>query len=319
MDQNAGSPSPLLDQLSQNYSALRELESKEFPVPAQTVVMAVANQKGGVGKTTTAVNIAAAFALGGLNVLVVDGDPQGNASTALGVAHSPGTPSTYEVLVNEKGLSDVIQSCPDVPNLWVCPATIDLAGVEVELVDEPERASFLKQAIDELLDQARRGEFPKPDVVVIDCPPSLGLLTLNAFVASTELLIPVQAEYYALEGLSLLLSTVGRIRQEMNPSLQEPTLLVTMLDSRTNLGADVAEEVRNHFGDQVVEAVIPRLVRISEAPSFGQTILTYDPKGGGAIAYRQVGLEFASRLAHRYGQATTGHSNEDVDGGKDGD
>ncbi len=319
MDQYPVSSSPLMDQLSQNYSALRELEGKKFPVPAHTVVMAVANQKGGVGKTTTAVNVAAALALGGLSVLVIDGDPQGNASTALGVPHGPGTPSTYEVLVNENGLSEVIQACPDVPNLWVCPATIDLAGAEVELVDEPDRATFLKQAIDEMLEQATGGEALRPDIVVIDCPPSLGLLTLNAFVASTELLIPVQSEYYALEGLSLLLSTVSRIRQDMNPSLNAPTLLITMLDSRTNLGADVAAEVRNHFGSQVIEAVIPRLVRISEAPSFGQTILTYDPKGGGAVAYRQVGLELANRLMRRYGQVTADDMDGSLEEGNDGD
>lgn len=317
MDQGVESSSPLMDELTQNYSALRELDGLKFPVPARTVVLAVANQKGGVGKTTTAVNVAAALALGGVSVLLIDGDPQGNASTALGVSHGPGVPSTYEVLVNENSLAEVIQPCPDLPNLWVCPATIDLAGAEVELVDEPDRATFLKQAIDEMLEGVTSGESFHPDVIIIDCPPSLGLLTLNAFVASTELLIPVQAEYYALEGLTLLLSTVARIRQDLNPNLGSPTLVITMLDSRTNLGADVANEVRSHFQGQVIEASVPRLVRISEAPSFGQTILTYDPRGGGSVAYRQVGLELSTRLAERYG--TKVMMADDFNGVTDGD
>lgn len=305
MNQDSDASSPLMAELQRTYSAMRDLDGQKFPAPAEPVVVAVANQKGGVGKTTTAVNIAAALAQGGVKVLLIDSDPQGNASTALGVSHGSGTPSIYEVLLNEVGLVNVIQECPDVPNLWVVPATIDLAGAEMELVDEPERATFLKQALEELLDLSGAGEIKGPDVILIDCPPSLGLLTLNAFVAATELLIPVQAEYYALEGLTLLINTIDRIQKSLNPSLNPAMILVTMLDSRTNLSADVDSEVRKHFSEQVIEAVIPRSVRVSEAPSFSQTVITYDPRSTGAVAYRQAAMELAERLARKYGSKET--------------
>lgn len=208
MGQLSESSSPLMDELERNYSALRELQHHSFSKLDSTVVIAVANQKGGVGKTTTAVNLAAALALGGLRVVVIDSDPQGNASTALGIDHGVGTPSTYEVLLGTASFGEVLRECPDIPGLLVSPATIDLAGAEVELVDEPGRARFLQEALADFLSSSDVEDGQRPDVVLIDCPPSLGLLTVNAFVAASELLIPVQAEYYALEGLSLLWSTV---------------------------------------------------------------------------------------------------------------
>lgn len=280
-----------MDQLSKNFEALKRLEQHRFPPFEVPAVVAVANQKGGVGKTTTAVNLAAALALGGLRVVLIDLDPQGNASTALGVPHPVGTPSTYDVLLGSRTLVEVLQPCPDVHGVSVSPSTIDLAGAEVELVDEPDRALFLKEAIGELL-----ASDDAPQIILIDCPPSLGLLTLNALVAATDLLIPVQAEYYALEGLSMLTATVQRITAELNPDLNPAIVLLTMIDGRTRLSSEVADEVRRHFGRQVLGASIPRTVRISEAPSYAQSVLTYDPRGTGAIAYRQAAAELAELL-----------------------
>ncbi len=302
MDDQENPSSPLLDQLVRNYAKLEELDRATLSEPTQTQVISVANQKGGVGKTTTAVNLAAALALGGLRVMVIDADPQGNASTALGVAHPPGTPSTYEVLLGTASLEDVLADAPDLPGLQVSPATIDLAGAEVELVDEPDRALFLRQAIEEHLEATDR----TPHVVIIDSPPSLGLLTLNALASADRVFIPVQAEYYALEGLSLLLGTIEKVRAGLNPELLEPLMLMTMLDSRTRLSAEVAEEVRSHFTDQVLTTEVPRSVRVSEAPSFGQTVLTYDPKGVGAIAYRAAAAELMDRLAKEEGGGKRG-------------
>lgn len=295
MEQPADQPAPLLTELQSNYAALEELDGNAFAVPQRPIVVALANQKGGVGKTTSAVNLAAGLALGGLRVGVIDMDPQGNASTALGIDHGEGTPSTYEVLLGQLTFADVLQACPDVGGVVVAPATIDLAGAEVELVGEPGRAEFLREAIDELLD----GE-DRPDVVLIDCPPSLGLLTLNAFVAADVLLIPVQAEYYALEGLTLLLNTVGKVRADLNPGLAAPLILLTMVDGRTRLSSEVASEVREHFGDRVLDVEIARSVRISEAPSYGQTVVSYDPRGTGAVSYRKVARELAQRLATEF-------------------
>ncbi len=266
-----------------------------LPRPEQTRVMVVANQKGGVGKTTTAVNMAAALAQHGLKVLVIDLDPQGNASTALSVPHQRGTLSSYEVLVDGTPMAEVIQPHPDLANLFVVPATIDLAGAEIELVSLVARESRLRKAI-AAHPAVGRGE-DRFDYVLIDCPPSLGLLTLNALVAGAEMLIPIQAEYYALEGLGQLLETVEMVRTHLNQELQVSTILLTMYDSRTNLAAGVAAEVREHFQGQVLKTAIPRSVRVSEAPSYGQSVMTYDPGSPGAMSYLEAARELAQRGA----------------------
>ncbi|MEZ0577533.1 ParA family protein [Nocardioides sp. MH1] len=265
--------------------------------PAATRVFVVANQKGGVGKTTSTVNIAAALTELGQRVLVVDLDPQGNASTALNVDHRQGTPGTYEVLVDGMAIADVIKSCPDCEGLDVVPATIDLAGAEIELVSVVAREGRLKKAIlahPQVGTATTAGE-GRYDYVLIDCPPSLGLLTLNALVAGAEMMIPIQAEYYALEGLGQLLSTVDMVRAHLNPDLAVSTIVLTMYDARTRLAAGVAQEVREHFGDQVLKTAIPRSVRVSEAPSYGQTVMTYDPGSPGALSYLEAAREIATR------------------------
>jgi chromosome partitioning protein len=269
-------------------------QSAVLPVPEATRVFVVANQKGGVGKTTTSVNLAAALAMGGLSVLVVDLDPQGNASTALGVEHSPGTPGTYEVLIGGAALADHVVESTEAPGLKVLPASIDLAGAEIELVSVVARENRLLRALRSYL-----SDHPT-DYVFFDCPPSLGLLTLNALVAATEILIPIQCEYYALEGVSQLMRTINLVKGELNPRLEVSTVLLTMFDARTRLAAQVAQEVRAHFGRETLPTVIPRSVRISEAPSYGQTVLTYHPDSAGAVSY----LKAAQELARR-GAATT--------------
>ena len=271
-----------------------------LPRPAHTRVMVVANQKGGVGKTTTAVNVAAALAQHQLRVLVIDLDPQGNASTALSVDHHRGTLSSYDVLVDGMPLADVVQPHPDLDHLFVVPATIDLAGAEIELVSVVARESRLRKAIAAHplvtgpADEQREDRY---DYVLIDCPPSLGLLTLNALVAGAEMLIPIQAEYYALEGLGQLLETVEMVRTHLNPRLEVSTIVLTMYDSRTNLAAGVAAEVRSHFAGQVLRTAIPRSVRVSEAPSYGQSVITYDPGSPGALSYAEAARELARRGA----------------------
>ncbi|NUR10119.1 MAG: AAA family ATPase [Nocardioidaceae bacterium] len=270
--------------------------SEPLPRPARTRVMVVANQKGGVGKTTSAVNMAAALAQHGLRVLVIDLDPQGNASTALGVDHHRGTPSTYDAIVDELALTEIVQPSGEVENLWVVPATIDLAGAEIELVSLVARESRLRKAIHAHPLVFGEGE-DRFDYVLVDCPPSLGLLTLNALVAGDEMLIPIQAEYYALEGLGQLLETVEMVKKHLNPELTVSTILLTMYDARTRLSAGVADEVREHFGDQVLRTAIPRSVRISEAPSYGQTVMTYDPGSSGALSYLEAAREMAVKLA----------------------
>lgn len=270
--------------------------SEPLPRPAKARVMVVANQKGGVGKTTSTVNMAAALAQHGLRVLVIDLDPQGNASTALAIEHHRGTPSTYDALVDGVPLEEIVQPCPEVENLYVVPATIDLAGAEIDLVSMVARESRLRKAIAAYPPVSDEGE-DRMDYVLIDCPPSLGLLTLNALVAGEEMMIPIQAEYYALEGLGQLLETVEMVKAHLNPGLDVSTILVTMYDARTRLAAGVAEEVRSHFGAQVLKTAIPRSVRISEAPSYGQTVMTYDPGSPGALSYLEAAREMALKGA----------------------
>ncbi|MCW2784628.1 MAG: ParA family protein [Marmoricola sp.] len=271
--------------------------SDPLPRPPRTRVMVVANQKGGVGKTTSTVNLAVALAQGGQRVLVVDLDPQGNASTALAVDHRRGTPSSYDMLVDGLSVAEVVQEHPEIPGLYVVPATIDLAGAEIELVSVVARESRLRKALAayELIGTGAGEE--RLDYVLIDCPPSLGLLTLNALVAGEEMLIPIQAEYYALEGLGQLIETVEMVKAHLNQDLFISTILITMFDSRTNLASAVADEVREHFKDQVLRTAIPRSVRVSEAPSYGQSVITYDPGSPGALSYLEAAREMAIKGA----------------------
>ena len=271
--------------------------TEKLPSPKQTIIITIANQKGGVGKTTTAVNLAAALAKHGLHILVVDTDPQGNASTALNIDHRVGTPDVYSVLVEEQDFSEVIKPVAEIDNLFCAPATIDLAGAEIELVSLVAREYRLQRALNKYLDFHKEKYNKALDYVFIDCPPSLGLLTLNALVAAKEVLIPIQTEYYALEGLGQLMNNVNLVKKQLNPELEVATIVLTMFDSRTNLSQQVAEEVRKHFGDIVITTEIPRAVRVSEAPSFQQTVITYDPGSPGAQAYVKVAKEFAQRHA----------------------
>ena len=254
--------------------------------PATTRIFTVANQKGGVGKTTTTVNIAAALSMGGLRVLVIDLDPQGNASTALGVPHRD-TAGIYEVLMGDATITSVIQKVAGFPALDCVPSNSSLANAEVNLVSMVARELRLKEALDEI--------FPNYDYIFIDCPPSLGLLTINALAAARELLIPIQTEYYALEGLSQLLETYDVVKKRLNAKLDLSTIILTMFDGRTRLSNDVAANVRAHFPKELIDIPIPRAVRVSEAPSYNQTVMTYDPLSPGAIAYMQVAREIAER------------------------
>jgi chromosome partitioning protein len=266
--------------------------SPAWPRPKACRIMTIANQKGGVGKTTTAVNLAASLSLHGLRVLVIDLDPQGNASTALDVDHHSGTVSIYNVLVDGQPLADVVRPAAAIPQLYCAPATIDLAGAEIELVPLVARESRLVRALAGF-------DSSGLDYIFIDCPPSLGLLTVNALVAAPEVLIPIQCEYYALEGLEQLLRTVDLVRSHLNPGLTVSTILLTMFDARTRLASQVAEEVREHFGEIVLTSIIPRSVRVSEAPSYGQSVMTYDPGSSGAQAYLEAAREMAHRNAPR--------------------
>ena len=264
-----------------------------FPRPAHRRVITVANQKGGVGKTTSTVNLAVSLALHGCTVLVIDLDPQGNASTALGVPHHAGVPDVYQVLVDSVPIADVVQAAAGVPRLRVVPATIDLAGAEIELVSLVARESRLQRAIEAYC----AAEGSDLDYVLVDCPPSLSLLTVNAMVATSEVLIPIQCEYYALEGLGQLLRTIDMVKAHLNPALAVSTILLTMYDARTRLADQVADEVREHFGDVVLSTLIPRSVRVSEAPGYGQSVVTYDPGSRGAMAYVDAAREIAQRGA----------------------
>jgi chromosome partitioning protein len=260
-----------------------------MPRPAQRRILTIANQKGGVGKTTSAVNLAAALTSYGMRVLVIDLDPQGNASTALGVEHTSGTPSVYECLLGEIALTDAAVESTQSPDLLCVPATIDLAGAEIELVSMVAREQRLKQALaPHVLDQL------DVDYVLVDCPPSLGLLTVNALVATSEVLIPIQCEYYALEGLGQLLNNIELVRAHLNRDLFVSTILLTMYDGRTKLADQVTNEVRQHFGERVLRTVIPRSVKVSEAPGFGQTVLAYDPGSRGAMSYLDAAREMVT-------------------------
>jgi chromosome partitioning protein len=275
-----------------------------LPRPASTRTMVVANQKGGVGKTTTTVNIAASLAQFGAKVLVVDLDPQGNASTALGIEHHSEVPSIYDVLIERYSMEEIVQPVEDIPGLYCAPATIDLAGAEIELVSMVARESRLQRALSVYHDTM--------DYILIDCPPSLGLLTVNAMVAGKEVLIPIQCEYYALEGLTQLLRNIELVRAHLNTDLRISTILLTMYDARTRLASQVADEVRLHFPNEVLGTAVPRSVRISEAPSYSQTVMTYDPASTGALAYREAAREIVERYAQVPGQRALPADAEEV-------
>jgi chromosome partitioning protein len=302
-DQQAGSPgsgldTPLAREISDLTRRRQVIAADRLPKPASTRVITISNQKGGVGKTTTAVNLAAALARQGARVLVIDLDPQGNASTALGVEHRAETPSVYDVVINDLPMVDVVQKSPEFGALYCVPATIHLAGAEIELVSLVAREQRLRRALD-----LHIKEMTDPyDYVFIDCPPSLGLLTINAFVAAREVLIPIQCEYYALEGLSQLLKNIELIEKHLNPHLVVSTILLTMYDGRTNLANQVAQDVRDHFPKQVLDTLIPRSVRVSEAPSYGQSVISYDLNSAGSLSYLEAAAEIARRGVPRTGE-----------------
>jgi chromosome partitioning protein len=285
---DAGVDTPIGAEAERAVRLLHAAAKGRLPRPARQRVFTIANQKGGVGKTTTAVNVAAALALQGLRTLVIDLDPQGNASTALGIEHRPGTPSSYEVLIGEIPLQAALQRSPHNERLFCVPATIDLAGAEIELVSMVAREGRLRTALAGLKDC----DF---DYVFIDCPPSLGLLTINALVAAPEVLIPIQCEYYALEGVGQLLRNIEMVKSHLNPELNVSTVILTMYDGRTRLADQVAEDVRTHFRAKVLRTVIPRSVKVSEAPGYGMTILDYDPGSRGAMSYLDASREIAER------------------------
>jgi chromosome partitioning protein len=249
-------------------------------------IMAIANQKGGVGKTTTAINLGACLADIGFRTLIIDLDPQGNASTGLGVDPRSLETSMYDVIIRETPLEDCIEPT-SVKNLFVAPASLDLAGAEIELVPAFSRELRLRRAIEAVIEDY--------DYVLIDCPPSLGLLTVNGLAAASEVVVPIQCEYYALEGLGQLLRNVDLVKRSLNPTLEMSAIILVMYDARTKLSDQVVEEVRLHFGDRVCKNVVPRTVRLSEAPSFGQPIIAFDPSSRGAIAYRELAKEVSGR------------------------
>jgi chromosome partitioning protein len=254
--------------------------------------IAIANQKGGVGKTTTAVNIGACLAELGYRVLVVDLDPQGNASTGVGINIRDLQASMYDVILNDLPIEDCVEATA-VRNLFCAPAALDLAGAEIELVPAFSREMRLRRALDSIRDDY--------DYVFIDCPPSLGLLTVNGLAAASEVMVPIQCEYYALEGLGQLLRNVQLVQRNLNPRLELSAMVLVMYDARTKLADQVVHEVRDHFGEKVCNSIVPRTVRLSEAPSFGQPIITFDPTSRGSIAYRSLALEVSGGAAQRAG------------------
>ncbi len=292
IQQKFDASTPLATELADLSRRRSALKGAHAPLPHSPRVMAVANQKGGVGKTTTAVNIGAALADFGATVLVIDLDPQGNASTALGIDHHADIDSIYDVVVGATELADTVLSSPENPRLLCSPSTLDLAGSEIELVTMEAREYRLKRALDRYLASPAGSEV---NYVIIDCPPSLGLLTVNALVAASEVMIPIQCEYYALEGVSQLVRNVELVTGHLNPHLALSTIVLTMFDGRTNLAHQVVADVQEHFPDQTLKTIIPRSVRVSEAPSYGQTVISYDGGSPGAVAYQEAALEIAHK------------------------
>ena len=279
---------------NENKSVIGTRRLKEpMAKPGHLRIFTVANQKGGVGKTTSTVNIGAALAMGGLRTLIIDLDPQGNASTALGVEHQ-NNEGIYEVLMGNASIESVVQKVVGFPHLECISSNTALAQAEINLVSMVARELRLKEALNELV-VARESAVIAYDYIFIDCPPSLGLLTVNALAAAQELLIPIQCEYYALEGLTQLLETYSVVKKRLNTELKLSTIILTMFDGRTRLANDVAASVRTHFPTELIDIPIPRAVRISEAPSYNQTVMTYDPLSPGALAYMQVAREIAER------------------------
>lgn len=286
--------SPIADYISKIEKRKKNAKQITINKPKKTRIICISNQKGGVGKTTTVVNLAAVFAKYGARVLVIDLDPQGNASTALGADKNSAKKGTYHIMIGKESFSSLVVQHKIFNSLYFSPATLDLAGAEIELVSLGNREFILKNELQLFLlkEQEQGRAF---DYVFIDCPPSLGLLTLNALVACSEVIIPIQAEYYALEGLEQLLSAIAKIKKSLNPDIFVSNILLTMYDKRTRLSQEVQQEVRKYFSNILLNSVIPRSVRLSEAPSFGQTIVSYDFDSLGSVAYLETAAEIANK------------------------
>lgn len=285
--------SPIAKEIADSQYRTQELKKVKFSKPANTRILSVTNQKGGVGKTTTTVNLAAALALEGLKVLVIDLDSQGNASTALSIPVGADNrrPSSFDILVNNMPIQNCVKKCPKIPNISIVPSTIELANADLYLSDTKDREYILKNALNTFLNSTDENY----DYIFFDCPPSMSVPVINGLVAAKEVLVTIQSEYYALEGLALLNDTVVMVQNKFNPDLKISTVLVTMYDSRTNLSREVYQEVKNYFPSQTLKTPIPRNVSISEAPSHGETVITYDPKSTGALSYREAALEITKQ------------------------